>query len=352
MCKILLQGHACGHDVTLRKESCFLVKNKFQCTDEEKKLVNRSKHSCTCCRRQQRKLLNQEAISSSVDRETRHNSSQAISKPQDTAKVLPQDPATIIANLKALCAQVVAEKQAAVAPNPKLTRSNSIGPEYPRTEASVSNECAIRNVRGITAAAQVPDRVCKGSLAAENAFFDFMDEMDDIARKSHTITKSVDQSIGRCQSDDRPSEDKRQPWTRDSLNLAASLGRNQQMRYYADLGLQLSARSTGYLNSPLSGKPRTKTDNEAEAIRAKPRAGKPSPVVRRRRHSSNMSTASARSAKRKINEMLHREFEQTAHLGDIVLDSRENSPLAVEAGGDYDPAQSNLAFVKHSRYGQ
>jgi hypothetical protein len=50
--------------------------------------------------------------------------------------------------------------------------------------------------------------------------------------------------------------------------------------------------------------------------------------------------------------MLHQEFRQTIDMGDIILESPEISPSALDDGGEYDPAQSFLAFVKQSGYGQ
>jgi hypothetical protein len=50
--------------------------------------------------------------------------------------------------------------------------------------------------------------------------------------------------------------------------------------------------------------------------------------------------------------MLHQEFKQTADMGDIILESPEISPLALDDGAEYDPAQSYLASVKQSGYGQ
>jgi hypothetical protein len=95
MCKILLRRHACGHHNVLKQESHFLVKNKFQCADEEREQVRDSRHDCTTCRRRHRQMPKPTAVPSTPKR---------------------LDSATIIANLKALCAQVAAQQHAEAVP--------------------------------------------------------------------------------------------------------------------------------------------------------------------------------------------------------------------------------------------
>lgn len=325
MCKIEVQGHACGHDITLGKDPCFLVKNKLLCSDEAKKQVRKSNRGCKACRKLQRQLLTQGPVAPATEREEPRDSSPPILKYPAAPKVAPKNPATIIANLKALCAKVAMEKGAGSMPDTELTQSSRTGLNHIGSEASIAGtDYKAWTAKKPTAAAQDEAYPRKVTLTGKTAFFDLMDEMDDLARKPHMSTQSVDPSVRRCQGDHRRSELRGQPWTRDGCKFAVLLGTKDQLRNSASLGSRLSSSRNGHYTSPLTRKLPTGPDKKPESFGTKCCARRPLPLVQRRYY-SNVSTASARSAKRKINAMLSREFEQTAHLGDIVLLSPENS---------------------------
>ena len=279
MGKILVQGYICGHDITLRKDPCFLVKNKLPCSDEERKQVRKSKRSCNGCLKQQRKLPIQGRVPPAVEREEPRDPSQPFSKYSAVAKAAAQDPSTIIANLKALCAKVVVEKRAIVIPTSEQTKSSQIGPKHLQSEVSIARkESATLTDRKTAAAAQDQTRVRKAALTDEGGFFDFMDEMDDLALKPHISMQPVDPNVRRCQGDHRRSGVRRQPWTRDNWKTAVSLGSKDQLHYHARLDSQLSRLSADHRNSPLSRKPQTGPDKEeAESISSRSCARRPLP---------------------------------------------------------------------------
>ena len=281
-----------------------------------------SRNSCRNCRRNQRNVQVPGAVSTSPQRK------ETISQKHDVAKPSSLNATTTIANLKVLCAQVVAEERDTAISKAEPTKPNQVTAEDSGVKASfVSNKGQTPVVSEVTADSHGQGSVHKSPLVTETLFYDFMDEIDNLSGKPQLTTKSADPNISRCQGDDRNSRTGRQLWTRDTSQSAEFLDTKRQMRYIGDLDLQQSVRRTEHVSSPLSRKARTKVENRAPSALTKSCVGThlPRPQTRRRQ-SSKVSTASARSAKRKTNEMLSREFEQTAHLGDIALESPEISP--------------------------
>ncbi len=344
MCKLLIQSRVCGHHVTVKTESCFLVENKFQCTYEEKK-VRQSRYDCSSCRRQQWEVKHTGAILLTIRPQRHLHSLKGYLQKTHLAETNKLDPATVIANLKALCAKGLTKTVVEETPEPEaaipVLQATMISAS---TQAHVASECLVPN-RG-------PLELNGKSPARKGSFSDFLEELDPNAYISKLRRKPSNPSLKRCQDEDQRPPNSRQPWTRDGSNrVDSSIIRRKTLNHSASR-LPLPGRGFSYRNSPLSLKPSTDIGNETDSAFGTTHAVKLLPSSRKRRNSSNISTASARSAKKKINEMLSQEFEETAYIGDIVLQSPEFKPFHQENHAEYDPAQSYLAFVERSGYGQ
>jgi hypothetical protein len=346
MCKILTRSHACGHQIKLGKESCFLVKNRFQYTDEEEKQVKNSKHDCYSCRRQQWKVQRAGTVSSPVKGQHQpHFTEGVIYKPHaENSRRL--DPATIIANLKALCAEITIRTTKAV-PKPETNRPNSVKPGISELQSPIQRHDHMRS------AVLSPVRLGgdESTSDSEGSFADSVDGRDSYACRFNVSTKPLVPEVKRCQADDR-LEDTDENWKRDASNPAVSFGRRAQTLRHSHSLLSLSSRISKHKKSTLSHKSRSTTGSKTHSGLAAACVDAEKPHPCKRSHASNVSTGSAHSAKRRISKMLAQEFEQTAHLGGIVLQSPKISPLHLDPNEEYDPAQSYLAFVKCSGYGQ
>ena len=344
MCKILTQSHSCGHSITLKREPCFLVKNKFQCTNEEKTPLRSSRHLCQRCRKLQRKIQLSGAIPSPTKRQINRpalikrqsnppSPGEASQKPP-APKLTQSDPSRIIADLKALCAKVAAEQRSGVTPQPDSIRHDSAKVEIQALKASiVSTSKQVRAHREVSGPGESPYSVHRGRHVKSDLFSEFLNEMD-----PYTSGSNLKQQNHR-------SHELRQPWTRDSSDRAASFEGKGGILRSSQFPLVSSSRSAkGQGKAPLriSTPSDTRTDSNPAKRYANP-AGS-----RVERHSSKVSTASVRAAKKHINEVLAREFEQTAGLFEIVLQSPEARPLRQGPSGEYDPCQSCLTVVKRS----
>jgi hypothetical protein len=307
MCKVIVRGYACGHDTILKREPCFLVKNRFECGDEEKGQSKPSERECYTCRRQRRKF-HKDATGS------RHTS---VRTKVDPATYTSVDAVTVIANLKALCAKVIAEQRAEERPKNETTGESSLEAKEGAQVASDANRHDDTFRDSKTAADRRSDLPGR-SPARKGSFWEFADDkVDPLAGYFKFIASSGGRRFARRHREAAERE-KRQ---------AEFVGK------------------TGSGNTETPPAPCLKDfDSKQKAADAL--------ETRRRKRSSATSTASVKSAKRRIHEMLTREFEQTASLGDIALESPEISPLKLDGEDDYDPAQSYLVFKKNTGYGQ
>lgn len=126
MCKLLSRSHACGHQVVVRRKQCFLAKSEFQCTDAETTQVRPSRHNCNICHREQIRTRKAGTVLSSIKAQCDIDSSKDIPERPYVAKSTQLDAATIIANLKALCAKVAAEKHTEKLSRPDIVQQKPI----------------------------------------------------------------------------------------------------------------------------------------------------------------------------------------------------------------------------------
>lgn len=289
MCRSLIQSHACGHHVTLKKEPCFLLRNELECKSEEKKQIKTCRGRCRSCRKYATRQSLQGVISASVSQGPAPWLSQEAPAERRIATPVQVDPVTIISNLKELCARVVA------------------------------NQCAKKRRTGESEATT--------------------------ALKE----KPTNPGVRQCQ-DEIQLASIEQPWTQENHpTIAESLRKSGEAHPPPTIPPPPTDRSVKHPKSPLCSESRGSIDQGVTDIKTIS-SGKCRRSLRRR--SSIMSTTSARSAKRRINESLRQEFETTAHLGEIILQSPDISPAALDNHDEYNPARSYLGFVKHTGYGQ
>jgi hypothetical protein len=211
MCKLLTQSHACGHSITLERDSCFLVKNKFQCMNEEKRLLRASRDVCERCRKLQRKIQLAGAIPSPVKRQDNPPSSGEASQKPPAPKLTRPDPSRIIADLKALCAKVAAEQRAEVTSKPNSMRQDSAKVEiHVRKTSIASTSKQVRAPREVSGPGDIPYSVHGGRPVKSDLISEFLNEMDPYASGSN------------LEKENHRSPKPRQPWTRDSSDRAAS----------------------------------------------------------------------------------------------------------------------------------
>jgi hypothetical protein len=336
MCKLLTQSHSCGHSITLERDSCFLVKTKFQCTNEEKRKLRSSRDIRRRCRKLQRKIRLAGAIPSPVKRQDNPPSPGEASQKPHAPKLTQPDPSRIIADLKALCAKVAAEQRAGVTSKPNYMRQDSAKAEtHVRKTSIASTSKQVRAPREFSGPDDIPYNVHGGRPVKSDLFSEFLNEMDPYAsgsnreKENHRYPKS------------------RQPWTRDSSDRAASFEAGGIVRPStpSQFSLLSSGRSAKGQCKPSLRLP-TPSDTRTDSNSAKSYASSAGP--RAKRHSSSVSSASVRAAERHINEMLAREFEQTASLGEFVLQSPEARPLRQGPSAEYDPCQSYLTVVRRA----
>lgn len=243
MCRVLFRSHTCGHELTLKRKPCFLVKNQLQCTDEEKTLVKRSRHDCIRCRRQQR---------------------QRVSEPlTNHARSSRPDPTTIIANLQALCAKVVAEQhQAEAIPKPEVKQSISTEVEVPMSKDSATGT-------GI----RLP--------AAKNLSSKSANEMNPDSGRCSSISKPSNAHIKHCKDEDQRPEIISEPWTPLQPQKAAAPLNIKEGK--SPLQLTLCPHRTKYQNTTLP------TIKQSTAIGSDPDPARHS--HQRRRHSPTPRSA-------------------------------------------------------------
>jgi hypothetical protein len=326
MCKILTQSHSCGHSITLKRELCFLVKNKFQCTNEEKRQLRSSRRDCEKCRKQERKIRLAGVIPSPVKGQSLPDSPKEVSQEPLAPKHTQPDPSSIVANLEALCAKLAAEQRAGVTPKPDSIRHNSTTLEIQVLKAStVSTTKPAHALRELPGLSENPHSVRRGKPVKADLFSVFLDEMDPHARGS-SLTE-----------DNHQSRSIRQPWTRGHSDRAASFGGTGRIVRPSQFPLLSSSRNDKDPGRP-SLRPSTPGDTGRDSNLATRNACPAN--SRTRRDSSKLSDTSVRAAKKHINEMLNRDFEQTACLGEIVLQSPEATPLRQDPSGEYDPVKA------------
>jgi hypothetical protein len=334
MCKILTQSHSCGHSIKLKRDPCFLVKNKFRCTNEEKRPLRCSRHICERCRKQQRKIQLAGAIPSPIKRQINPPSTGQASQKPPAPKPTQPNPSKIIADLKALCAKVAAEQRAGVAPMTDSMQHSSAKVEIQVRKAStVSTSNHLRAYREVSGSGENPHSVHGGRSGKLDLFSEFVDEMDPCASGTN-LKKGNHRSL-----------QSRQPWTRDNADRAASFGGKGGIvgpSHFPSLVSGRSAEGQGKSPFRLSAPSDTRTGSNRVKTYATPVSS------RAERHSSKVSTASVRAAKKHIDQMLTREFEQTASLGEIVLHSPEARPLRQGPSREYDPCRSCLTIAKRN----
>jgi hypothetical protein len=288
MCKILTRSHACGHQIKLGKDSCFLVKNTIQCTYEEEKQVKTSRHDCYSCRRQQRKVQRAGTVSSPVKgRHQPHFTEGVLSKPhaENSGRL---DPATIIANLKVLCAEVTIRPTEAV-PKPATNRHNSVKAGNSELQPPIQRHDHTRS------AVPSPGRLGgDGSTPdSKSSFADSVDGRDSYACRFSITTKPLVPELKRCQAEDQ-LEDTNENWKRDASNPALSFDRRAQTLRRSHSLLSLSSRISKHKKSSLSHKSRSTIDSKTHSGLATACVDAEKPHSRKKRHDSNVSTASAR----------------------------------------------------------
>jgi hypothetical protein len=351
MCKILVQSHACGHKSTLRKEICFLVKNKFLCVNEEEER-KQSRYYCVSCRRQQKRVQHLEAVHLSGKREpipcSQHNLQNSV-----VAKSAQQDPTTVIANLKALCAKVVAERVCEATPKPQEIH-NHVPKAGILTSEAITIDISAQTPADDEIELPHPGRTDLSRATPGSAIqvSDFLGERNLHARTTNTNIKPLNPNVRRCQAEGIPSAISSPPWTQDHSIRGEHLARNGRSIGASHPRLLPLDRIFKHPHSPLSPRPSMGRDKERKPTLATTRAGTYIPSSGKPTRATKVLTTSARSARQRIDNMLNQEFLQTAHLGDVVIQSPEINPLQTKSSGGYDPNQSYLAFVKSSGYGQ